>query len=395
MDPLVSILIPAFNARRWITDTIKSAIGQTWPRKEIIVVDDGSTDETLAIAQRFASKEVKVVTQQNQGAAAARNRAFALCQGDYVQWLDADDLLAADKIAQQLAVAENRRDGQVLLSSAWGQFIYRVNRAQFTPTRLWCDLSPVEWLIRKMGENVFMQTGCWLVSRELCEAAGAWDTRLLSDDDGEYFCRVILASNSVRFVPQARVFYRRTPTNRLSYVGQSDKKKDGLFLSIELHLKYIQSLENSDRVRTACLTFLQDSLINFYPERLDIVGDMKKLAAELGGSLETPKLRWKYAWIEPLFGWQTAKRSQDVLPKLKATLLSRWDKAMCALEEVGRGSLRRRFPWKKACEAWCNGGRKHGQMQGSSVEAKEGVDGSVRLNSCRVSRPQLDVIDDR
>src|ERR1035437_3336855 len=90
VKPLVSILIPAFNAQDWITDTLRSAIAQTWDRKEIIVVDDGSRDQTLAIARRFESDDVRVVTQKNQGAAAARNKAFSLSQGEYIQWLDAD-----------------------------------------------------------------------------------------------------------------------------------------------------------------------------------------------------------------------------------------------------------------------------------------------------------------
>src|SRR5206468_12705012 len=94
----VSILIPAYNAENWIADTLESAIAQAWPHKEIIVVDDGSTDETLAIARRFEPKGVRVVTQPNQGAAAARNKAFSLSRGDYIQWLDADDLLSRDKV---------------------------------------------------------------------------------------------------------------------------------------------------------------------------------------------------------------------------------------------------------------------------------------------------------
>jgi Glycosyltransferases involved in cell wall biogenesis len=98
MTALVSILIPAFNAERWIADTIKSALDQSWPSKEIIIVDDGSRDETVRIAQRFASKDVTVISQENQGASAARNKALQLCQGDYIQWLDADDLLAPDKV---------------------------------------------------------------------------------------------------------------------------------------------------------------------------------------------------------------------------------------------------------------------------------------------------------
>jgi glycosyltransferase involved in cell wall biosynthesis len=78
MQPLVSILIPAYNAEEWIGETIHSAIGQTWPRKEIIVVDDGSRDRTLEVARQFASKELPVVSKENQGAAATRNHALQL-----------------------------------------------------------------------------------------------------------------------------------------------------------------------------------------------------------------------------------------------------------------------------------------------------------------------------
>jgi glycosyltransferase involved in cell wall biosynthesis len=335
MRPLVSILIPAFNAQEWIAETIGSAIAQTWEPKEIIIVDDGSTDETLAIARRFASKNILVVTQENQGAAAARNHAFSLCRGDYIQWLDADDLLSANKISNQMAFLDRCQGGRTLLSSQWGYFLYRTDQAKFSPTSLWCDLSPVEWLLRKMGQHLFMQTATWLVCRELTEAAGPWDTRLSNDDDGEYFCRVILASDCIRFVPDARVFYRETPLS-LSYIGHSDKKKDSLFLSMQLHVRYIQSLEDSDRVRAACLAYLQSWLFHFYPERADIVEELEKLARRLGGRLEAPRLRWKYAWIQPLFGWGAAKRAQLLLPQLKGSLVGSWAKLMYDLRSRSR-----------------------------------------------------------
>lgn len=332
MKPLVSILTPAYNAQEWIADALSSAISQTWPRKEIIVIDDGSTDRTLAVAQRFASKDVAVVTQKNQGAAAARNHALALCQGDYIQWLDADDLLSPDKIAKQIQAVDEMGSTRTLLSSEWGYFSYRTNRARFSPTSLWCDLSPVEWLLRKMRENLYMQTATWLTSRELTNLAGPWDVRLMGDDDGEYFCRVILASEGIRFVPGAKVFYRISPSNRWSYIGHSDKKKDAQFLSMQLHVKYLESLEESDRVRAACITYLQNWLLNFYPERPDLVQQLEKLAASLGGRLEVPRLRWKYAWIKPLFGWGPAKYAQLVLPELKASMMRSWDGVMHHLE---------------------------------------------------------------
>ena len=209
MQPVVSILVPAYNSEELIGDSIRSALAQTWQRKEIIVVDDGSRDRTAEAARRFASKEVKVVSIENGGAAAARNHALQLSQGDYIQWLDADDLLSPDKIERQLAaLTEAGNSKRILLSSPWAYFNYRTNSARFVPKSLCHSLSPVDWLVRKMGENLHMQTATWLTSRELTEAAGPWDTRLISDDDGEYYCRVLLASEGTRFVPESKVFYR-------------------------------------------------------------------------------------------------------------------------------------------------------------------------------------------
>jgi glycosyltransferase involved in cell wall biosynthesis len=329
---LVSILIPAYNAETWIAETIQSAIGQTWQRKEIIVVDDGSGDRTVEVARGFASKGVSVITQENQGAAAARNNAFSLCQGDYIQWLDADDLLAPDKIERQLAALRETDGRRVLLSSSWAFFNYRTARARFIPSSLWQDLSPVDWLLGKMGDNQHMQTATWLTSRELVEAAGPWDICQLSDDDGEYFCRVLLASQGTRFVPEAKVFYRMTPSSRLSFVGVSNKKKDALLVSIKLHIQYLRSLEDSERVRRACLTFLHNKSIHFYPERPDLVAELEILAAQLRGHLEEPRLRWKYRWMKPILGWKAAKWAQRELPQMKASLLRKWDKAMYSLE---------------------------------------------------------------
>ena len=328
MKPLVSILIPAYNAEEWVADTIHSALLQTWPSKEIIVVDDGSTDDTLSVARRFETKNVKVFTQPNQGASGARNTARGLCQGDYIQWLDADDLLAPDKVEKQMAVALQTRSKRTLFSSAWAYFMYRPSKAKFSPTPLWCNLTPGEWLFRKMSQNLHMQPDTWLVSRELTEAAGHWDTRLWRDNDGEYFCRVVLASDGILFIPDARCYYRLSGSSSISYVGRSVKKQDSLFLSMRSHIGYLRSLQDSETTRNACLKYLQTWFGNFYPERADLMCQLKELATSLGGRLETPKLPWKYAWIQKLFGWDVAKQVQRIIPECKLRLMKSWDKAM-------------------------------------------------------------------
>jgi glycosyltransferase involved in cell wall biosynthesis len=341
MKPLVSILIPAFNAQEWISETLRSAVAQTWPNKEIIVVDDGSTDHTLTIAQRFESDGVRVVTQKNQGAAAARNKAFSVSQGDYIQWLDADDLLASDKVSRQMEVIAQDGSRRTLLSSAWGRFLYRSNRAQFAPDALWCDLSPAEFLLRKIGQNLFMPNASWLVSRELTEAAGPWDTNQCVDDDGEYFCRVLLASEGIRFVPQASMYYRVATSSSLSHIGQSDRKLSAQWRTMQLHIRYLRSLEDSQRTQTACLRFLQCNLHYFYPERADIVSQAEQMARDLGGQLETPRLSWKYSWIKPVLGWGPAKRIQTLLRRIKWWLGGLWDRALFHTESQSENQTTR------------------------------------------------------
>jgi|SRR5580704_1265858 peptidoglycan/xylan/chitin deacetylase (PgdA/CDA1 family) len=336
--PLVSILIPAYNAQEWISDTLRSALAQTWERKEVIVVDDGSTDKTLTVARRFESEGVRIVSQKNQGAAAARNTALSLSQGSYIQWLDADDLLAPDKIACQMAVLGLCRSKRTLLSSTFGKFLHRWYRAKFVPTALWSDLSPTEWLMRKMGENLYMQTATWLVSRELAEAAGPWDTRLLSDDDGEYFCRVLLASDGVRFVPEAKCYYRAPGAafgGSLSYIGLSDRKIKAHWLSMQLHISYLLSLEDSERVRASCVNYLQRSMIHFYREDPDVVKEAEQLAGMLGGKLRAPYLSWKYSWVRLVLGWSLAKRIALFARRIRWSSQRLLDEALFHIE--GRG----------------------------------------------------------
>jgi len=330
MKPLVSILITAYNAEDTIAYTLQSGVAQTWPHKEIIVVDDGSTDSTAEVARGF--KEVRVVSTENHGLSGAQNNAFPLSQGDYIQYLDADDLLAPDKIERQLAALREFDGKRVLLSSPWAPFYYRTRHARFVRNSVWQDLSPVDWLSTAMRENIHMQNATWLVSRQLAKAAGPWDTRLHFDQDGEYFCRVLLASEGTRFVPGTGIYYRASGANSVSFIGNSDKKKDSLLLTMKLHIKYLRSLEDSERVRKACLAYIQTWCRNFYPERPDLMQEAQQLAASLGGRLSLPNVSWKYAWIQRLFGFAVAKRASQRWNDYKSSVMRSWDKALFRLE---------------------------------------------------------------
>lgn len=325
MAELVSVLIPAYNAERWIGMTIRSVLDQTWPNVEVIVVDDGSRDGTLQAARSYESPAVKVVTQPNQGACVARNHALELAQGTYIQWLDADDLLHPAKIASQMSAALAAGDRRRLLSGRYGTFYFRTEKARFTESSLWRDLTPLDYLLTRFNDNVCFQTDAWLVSRELTEAAGLWTDFGSPDDDGEYFCRVVMQSSGIEFVREACTYYRVGNYGSLANT-RSPKAVKALFASKAKCVRYLLSMEDSPRTRRACVQLLQDWMYDLWDVG-EVVAEAKQLAAELGGVLHPPALKWKYKPVEWVFGYQTAFRARQILPKVRARL-------ECQLDEL-------------------------------------------------------------
>lgn len=298
--------MPAYNAEKWLQEAIDSAMSQTWARKEIIIADDGSSDSTLGIARSNASPALLVLTQENRGASAARNLALSRAQGDYIQWLDADDLLAPDKIATQMRRAEPGCSSFILLSGAWGCFYRHAELSVFKPSSLWQDLSPTEWLLRKLAYNEWMQTGSWLISRRLTEAAGPWNEALTLDDDGEYLCRIVRVCRKIIFTPEARCFYRIGNPCSLSNVSLDKLKSQ--FQSIRFQLESLILMEDSPRTRAAGLEFLQRWASYFIDHAPDIYNDLRSLAAPLGGRIVNPPPNRKIQIASMIFGAGNAEK---------------------------------------------------------------------------------------
>jgi tRNA threonylcarbamoyladenosine modification (KEOPS) complex Pcc1 subunit len=143
---------------------------------------------------------------------------------------------------------------------------------------------------------------------------------------------VMMASSRIRFIPEAKVFYRISSVSRLSHVGRSSVKMEAQFRSMELNIQYIRSVEDSSRVRAACVAYLQRFLPFFYPEMPTIVKRAEELASVLGGRLRTPRMSWKYLWIQKLFGWTAAKAASVYYNQCKSWALRTWDKTMFRLE---------------------------------------------------------------
>ena len=332
MKQLVSILIPCYNSVKWLNATIGSVLTQTWPNKEIIIVDDGSTDHSLQILKQYESPIVKVISQENKGGSAARNKALEYAQGDYIQWLDADDILAPDKVECQMRVADHVGNSKILFSSPWAEFYYRHQKAKFLKSNLWQDLGPVEWFTIKFSEHVYMTNNTWLVSRELTELVGPWDERLSRDQDGEYFGRVVAACEKVFFVPEARSYYRRSSPKSVSG-GLSGKAKESEFLSKTLCINYLRSLEDSEKTRKACLLFLQNGFGYHHMKQASIEQGARSLAKELGGELVPPAPKSRLRLARAVLGKSLAEKTRRLIWVLKVLIKANWDKLLYDLSK--------------------------------------------------------------
>jgi hypothetical protein len=111
-------------------------------------------------------------------------------------------------------------------------------------------------------------------------------------------------------------------------MGSSNKKRDSLFLSMKLHIGYVRSIEDSPRVRAASVQYLQNWLLEFYPERPDIVAEARGLAAELGGHLSDPKLPPQYHWLRGVLGWPAAKKLSRKVPQWRLAAAHLWDQVL-------------------------------------------------------------------
>jgi glycosyltransferase involved in cell wall biosynthesis len=312
MPALVSILIPCYNSAAWLAETLESALAQTWPNTEIIVVDDGSTDDSLGIARSFEAQGVTVIAQENQGACAARNRALREAQGEYIQFLDADDLMTRYKIERQMKRLATEPPGSVALAP-WGAFRQDPEEATFEKRPVERDFeTPVDWLLMHGRGRGGTRYHAWLTPREIVEEVGPWNEALRINQDGEYFARVLLNSEKIAFCPEARVYYRTGVSESVSS-RQTEDALASLLHSFELITDHILQHEDSLRTRRACATQCEQFAYDIYPRAPHLIKAAQKRSSDLGGGDYTPSSGSRlFEAVRKVAGWRWAKRAQHV-----------------------------------------------------------------------------------
>lgn len=280
--PDVSVIIPVFNAARFVSDAIDSALVQQEVTIEVIVINDGSTDDTASVLSKYLKeKRVILLTQNNQGASSARNKGFAIAKGKYIQFLDADDLLAPSKIVSQLSVL-SKYPGTIACGQ-WAHFSHKSADAIFRKQNVWANLDPLQWVTCSLKGGGMMIPAAWLAERTLYEKAGPWVEELSLHDDGEYFCRAVLQSNGVKFVESAKTYYRQVE-NSLS--RRRGKKAAISALNVCIAREHeITKIDNSSKTKQAIATSYAQVAYEFYSDYPDISRQAQDAVARLGGHI--------------------------------------------------------------------------------------------------------------
>lgn len=305
---LVSIVVPCHDAARWLPATLESALAQTWPHCEVIVIDDGSTDQSRAVAEPYTARGVRVVAQPRGGASAARNHGLRLASGEYIQFLDADDLLTPDKIAGQVALL-SAAGADCVATSRWGRFVADPRDAQFVDHAVFQDFPPIEYLLAHTGSARMMHPAAWLVPRAIINRAGPWNESLTLNDDGEYFARIALAARRIVFSATGASLYRSQLAGSLSRARERPAL-ESLFRSFELIAQHLRTAEDSPRVTRALANYWQRLEYELYPDAPDL---RRRAAAEvrrLGGSDLRPEMGRREQLLAHVIGWKLARRLQ-------------------------------------------------------------------------------------
>ncbi len=323
--PFVSIIVPLYNAEDYISATLDSLLSQSWARFEIIVVDDGSMDNSLEIVKSFPDRRIKIVCQQNCGAAIARNTGLEHAKGEFIQFMDADDLLSAEKIELQLTALGNNPE-KVALCNYIEFFdvddILEKSVPENQKNFILSTDSPADFLLNLWGANGssnFIQTNSWLVPRNLIDKAGMWRKYRCPDDDGEFFTRLLLASKGIVYVPAALNYYRRfLSEGNLSNQRSNHALKNSL-LTIDLKKKYIENHLSSININRAfarqymnfaVYNYLNNKKLSKLAERKYKALDVKASPPLIGG--------WFIQRMARIFGWKFALRLKQVMNSLRS-----------------------------------------------------------------------------
>jgi glycosyltransferase involved in cell wall biosynthesis len=274
----VSVIIPNYNRADLIGETIENFISQTLSPHEIIVVDDGSTDNSVSVINEFGSK-VKLICQTNQGPGAARNAGLKVATGDYVQFFDSDDLCSLNKLEVQASLLE--RSGADIAYSPWvpahiESRQVQIDKQVFQQRELPHNLNPLACFLRGWV-SVFQAL---IFRRSFLQKVGFYRTDLMPSEDSEFLFRILLQQPVMKFCPDCLVLYRSHTSGQITGSGTSSihRSQDwyNFIKIIDFYLvKHQIDLDYFTRFKFDCLKWKTvDYLSKLKPDYLDQDSDV-------------------------------------------------------------------------------------------------------------------------
>jgi glycosyltransferase involved in cell wall biosynthesis len=229
MKALVSIIIPTYNRAHLLGETLESVLAQTYENWECIVVDDGSIDATDELMEFYCEKDFRIQYHHRpinrpKGANACRNYGFELSKGEYVNWLDSDDILSKNKIQEQIQQLL-KCDITTIATCRWQTFIKKIkepdSQNDFRVYRSFNNI--LEFIDALALSGGFLPPHAYLVSRELICQAGNWMENLTINQDGEFFVRIFIKTKQVVFINNTSVYYRKNNDDNVSQLNNELK----------------------------------------------------------------------------------------------------------------------------------------------------------------------------
>ncbi len=205
--PLVSVIVPVYNGEKYLREAVESIRRQPHPHVEIIIVDDGSTDGSAALAESLGPP-VRLIRQPHRGLPAAHNRGLAGSSGEFVAFLDCDDLWTEDKLSIQLALLREHHGIDIVLGHT---------------RRMWVAASGHDGTVTQhVTEPVLaLALGAALVRRSVFDTVSTFDETITHSDDWDWFMRARELGVRVVVHPEVTVLYRRHGENMTNQVGES------------------------------------------------------------------------------------------------------------------------------------------------------------------------------
>lgn len=313
----VSIIIPNYNGSKYLNQCIASCLQQLEYAKEIIIIDDGSKDGSMEQIRKWENEYpglIRSYANKGKGACRARNYGFEKSTGDFIQWLDSDDYLGEGKLKAQLADLSNQQN--IISFSKTIHHYEFVNGMVKESIEDHACLSSSdnnhEFLLKLWGgmdaHPATIQTSAWLTPRELIMKVGGWNENLLRDQDGEYFCRVVLQADRVIYTQNASTFYRKVENgNNITQTNNEAYFRSELDA---LNLKYAYLIPYSDHpyFKKAFANMYLRLAIKFYKQFNTLYKEAWENYSKMDYRAPAPRMGGPaIEAVKNVFGWRTAK----------------------------------------------------------------------------------------